>query len=202
MDQENNDNTMHEPMGDTQSPVVSAQQSDSAQGQQAEATQTTNDGISDHKMYAILGYILPFLFFLPLLSESSKNNPFARFHANQQLILLIILAAIGENSLKICLRPSSTNHENDSRCGSMRSGRSTNGSFASLNRFCGIEPTDAYSSAFGFEYITHAYVMATINTKKPHRTDVLVRIYFCTVTNDIDIDRFMICRTSTYRVPP
>jgi uncharacterized membrane protein len=94
MDQENNDNTMHEPMGDTQSPVVSAQQSDSAQGQQAEATQTTNDGISDHKMYAILGYILPFLFFLPLLSESSKNNPFARFHANQQLILLIILVAI------------------------------------------------------------------------------------------------------------
>ncbi len=94
MDQENNDNTMHEPMGDTQSPVVSAQQSDSAQGQQAETTQTTNDGISDHKMYAILGYILPFLFFLPLLSESSKNNPFARFHANQQLILLIILVAI------------------------------------------------------------------------------------------------------------
>ena len=94
MDQENNDNTMHEPMGDTQSPVVSAQLSDSAQGQQAEATQTTNDGISDHKMYAILGYILPFLFFLPLLSESSKNNPFARFHANQQLILLIILVAI------------------------------------------------------------------------------------------------------------
>lgn len=94
MDQENNDNTMHEPMGDTQSPVVSAQQSDSAQGQQTETAQPANDGISDHKMYAILGYILPFLFFLPLLSESSKNNPFARFHANQQLILLIILVAI------------------------------------------------------------------------------------------------------------
>ena len=48
------------------------------------------DGVSEHKLYAILGYILPFLFFLPLMQESSKNNAFARFHANQQLILLIL----------------------------------------------------------------------------------------------------------------
>ncbi len=56
---------------------------------------TNNTGIpasdnSDHKLFAILGYILPFLFFLPLLNEKSKHNEFARFHANQQLILLII----------------------------------------------------------------------------------------------------------------
>ncbi len=58
----------------------------------AEAAQ--NDDVSEHKLYAILGYILPFLFFLPLLQESSKNNAFARFHANQQLILLIGWAAL------------------------------------------------------------------------------------------------------------
>ncbi|HUK82565.1 MAG TPA: DUF4870 domain-containing protein [Verrucomicrobiae bacterium] len=42
-----------------------------------------------NKAFAILGYIIPILFFLPLVSESSKNSPFAKFHANQQLILLI-----------------------------------------------------------------------------------------------------------------
>lgn len=52
------------------------------------------DDAGDHKLYAILGYILPFLFFLPLLSESSKKNAFARFHANQQLILLIIVVGL------------------------------------------------------------------------------------------------------------
>ena len=58
------------------------------------AQQTPGDDISEHKLYAILGYILPFLFFLPLLQESSKHNAFARFHANQQLILLIGWAAL------------------------------------------------------------------------------------------------------------
>ncbi len=48
----------------------------------------------DHKLFAILGYILPFLFFLPLLNESSKHDDFARFHANQQLILLILGIAL------------------------------------------------------------------------------------------------------------
>lgn len=48
------------------------------------------DGVDEHKLFAILGYILPFLFFIPLISDSSKHNAFARFHANQQLILLVI----------------------------------------------------------------------------------------------------------------
>ena len=56
------------------------------------ATVSNTDSVdnSDHKLFAILGYILPFLFFLPLLNEKSKHNVFARFHANQQLILLIL----------------------------------------------------------------------------------------------------------------
>ena len=38
---------------------------------------------------AIIGYIIPILFFIPLLSDDSKKSPFAKFHANQQLIILI-----------------------------------------------------------------------------------------------------------------
>jgi uncharacterized membrane protein len=59
----------------------------------ATAPTTSTDELSDHKLYAILGYIIPFLFFLPLLQDSSKNNVFARFHANQQLLILIILVS-------------------------------------------------------------------------------------------------------------
>jgi len=42
-----------------------------------------------NKALAIVGYIIPILFFIPLINESSKNSPFAKFHANQQLVLLI-----------------------------------------------------------------------------------------------------------------
>jgi len=40
---------------------------------------------------AILGYILPFLFFVPLLDNNQGKNKFGKFHANQQLICLIFL---------------------------------------------------------------------------------------------------------------
>lgn len=60
----------------------------------AQAQSEVKTDYSDHKLYAILGYILPFLFFIPLVNDSSKNNPFARFHANQQLILLILGLAV------------------------------------------------------------------------------------------------------------
>ncbi len=52
-------------------------------------TNQTNSDESNKKMYGILGYVLPFLFFLPLVNEGSKNDPFVRYHANQQLNLLI-----------------------------------------------------------------------------------------------------------------
>jgi uncharacterized membrane protein len=47
-----------------------------------------------NKAMAIVGYIIPLLFFVPLISDA-KNSPFAKFHANQQLNLL--LAAIVVN---------------------------------------------------------------------------------------------------------
>ncbi len=49
--------------------------------------------IGQHKTIAIIGYIIPILFFIPLLSDA-KNNAFAKFHANQQLNLLIFWIAI------------------------------------------------------------------------------------------------------------
>lgn len=45
--------------------------------------------VDKNKLMAIIGYVLPILFFVPLLSEESKHSPFAKFHANQQLVLLI-----------------------------------------------------------------------------------------------------------------
>jgi uncharacterized membrane protein len=55
-----------------------------------ETANTASNTADDHKLFAIVGYILPILFFVPMVIESSKNNAFARFHANQQLSLLIV----------------------------------------------------------------------------------------------------------------
>ncbi len=62
-----------------------------------QAPQQPQGGQSDaekNKPMAIIGYIIPILFFIPLVTEA-KNSPFAKFHANQQLNLL--LAAIAVN---------------------------------------------------------------------------------------------------------
>jgi uncharacterized membrane protein len=45
-------------------------------------------GDQNNKLWAILGYIIPILFFVPLLGDQ-KNNPYVRWHANQQLDLLL-----------------------------------------------------------------------------------------------------------------
>jgi uncharacterized membrane protein len=73
--------------GEAQAQVETAPLS-TTQAQAAEPAPATQS-VGDHKLYAILGYILPFLFFLPLLQDNLKHNEFARFHANQQLLLLI-----------------------------------------------------------------------------------------------------------------
>jgi uncharacterized membrane protein len=44
-----------------------------------------------NKAMAIVGYIIPILFFIPLVTEEGKKSPFAKFHANQQLNLLLFL---------------------------------------------------------------------------------------------------------------
>lgn len=67
---------------------------DSAQQSAENIGTSRSDDMGNHKVLAIVGYILPFLFFLPLLSEEGKKNEFAMFHANQHLILLIALVIL------------------------------------------------------------------------------------------------------------
>ncbi|EKE21905.1 MAG: putative membrane protein [uncultured bacterium] len=54
---------------------------------------TANNDVNQNKAMAIIGYIIPILFFIPLVTDA-KNSPFAKFHANQQLILLIGAIAV------------------------------------------------------------------------------------------------------------
>ena len=53
------------------------------------ATQkATNDDIEKNKLNAVLSY-LGILIIIPLISEDAKKSPFAKFHMNQGLVLLI-----------------------------------------------------------------------------------------------------------------
>jgi uncharacterized membrane protein len=56
--------------------------------QPPEAPTGGGNDINDHKALAIIGYIVPILFFIPLVTEA-KSNRFAKYHANQQLNLLL-----------------------------------------------------------------------------------------------------------------
>lgn len=44
---------------------------------------------SNAKTWSIVGYIFPILFFIPLVMEDLKDNKYSKFHANQQLVLLL-----------------------------------------------------------------------------------------------------------------
>jgi uncharacterized membrane protein len=65
------------------------QQSGAEQPKQPEAPMANQGDAEKNKLMAIVGYIIPILFFIPLLNEESKKSPFAKFHANQQLVLFI-----------------------------------------------------------------------------------------------------------------
>ncbi|NBC04485.1 MAG: DUF4870 domain-containing protein [Bacteroidetes bacterium] len=67
-----------------------------------EEKQSTASGeadVSQVRLFGIIGYIFPILFFLPLVTEA-KDNSFAKFHANQQLLLLLFLI-IGNTAASI-----------------------------------------------------------------------------------------------------
>jgi uncharacterized membrane protein len=61
------------------------QQTSSDQGQAQHAPTPSAD---QHKAIAIIGYLIPILFFIPLITDA-KNDQFAKYHANQHLLLLI-----------------------------------------------------------------------------------------------------------------
>jgi len=66
-----------------------------------ERNTTTSDeaDVSQVRLFGIIGYIFPILFFLPLITEA-KDNSFAKYHANQQLLLLLFLI-IGSTAASI-----------------------------------------------------------------------------------------------------
>ena len=58
------------------------------QPNQAPDSRPAKEDAEKNKAMAIIGYILPILFFIPLITDA-KDSQFAKFHANQQLVLLI-----------------------------------------------------------------------------------------------------------------
>lgn len=55
-----------------------------------QAPQGGQSDVDKNKALAIIGYIIPILFFIPLVSDA-KNSPYAKYHANQQLNLLLFV---------------------------------------------------------------------------------------------------------------
>jgi uncharacterized membrane protein len=56
-----------------------------------EIKKASSEDVEKNKAMAIVGYIIPILFFIPLVSEDGKKSHFAKFHANQQLNVLLFL---------------------------------------------------------------------------------------------------------------
>lgn len=54
--------------------------------------------VQKNKIQAVLPYLIPILFFLPLTAENGKKSAFCKFHANQQFtwfIAVLVLNLIG-----------------------------------------------------------------------------------------------------------
>lgn len=56
--------------------------------------QFDSQDVEKNKVMAIVGYIFPILFFIPLVTDA-KNSIYAKFHSNQQLLMLIFCFAGG-----------------------------------------------------------------------------------------------------------
>ena len=79
-----------EPQTNNEEPAQSSGVPETPKSEGEQSQSNTSADLSEYRTFAILGYIIPFLFFLPLLDEKTKNVPYARFHANQQAILLVV----------------------------------------------------------------------------------------------------------------
>lgn len=67
--------------------------------EQNQTTSSNEADVSQVRLFGILGYIFPILFFLSLVTDA-KDNTFAKYHANQQLLLLLFLI-IGNTAASI-----------------------------------------------------------------------------------------------------
>lgn len=61
---------------------------------EAPKTLNSNQPTGNKKLWGVLGYIFPILFFVPLVIDELKNNSYSKFHANQQLVLLLAAVAV------------------------------------------------------------------------------------------------------------
>lgn len=52
------------------------------------------DEVQKNVIPAVLPYLFPILFFLPLIADKEKNSEFCKFHANQQLTWFIVTVVI------------------------------------------------------------------------------------------------------------
>lgn len=55
------------------------------------------EDVQKNKIQAVLPYLIPLLFFLPLTADKEKRSEFCRFHANQQFtwfITVLVLNAV------------------------------------------------------------------------------------------------------------
>lgn len=68
------------------------QQKEQSTGSNPEQKAEASD-VEKNKLMAVIGYVLPILFFIPLLTDA-KESKFAMFHANQHLVLLIFVIAV------------------------------------------------------------------------------------------------------------
>lgn len=53
------------------------------------------EDVQKNSVQAILPYLIPLLFFLPLSADKEKKSAFCRFHANQQFTWFITTLVIG-----------------------------------------------------------------------------------------------------------
>ncbi|MFW5885357.1 MAG: hypothetical protein ACOCUF_03975, partial [Patescibacteria group bacterium] len=87
---EKNQNSQEPEKEETQKQAQATAEEKQGQDQQSPQGAVANNA----KVWSIVGYILPILFFLPLVMEDLKSNKYSKFHANQQLVLLLTGIAV------------------------------------------------------------------------------------------------------------
>ncbi|MDD3608012.1 MAG: hypothetical protein PHQ20_04455 [Candidatus Moranbacteria bacterium] len=61
---------------------------------EANKSQSNDQPADTKKIWGVVGYIFPILFFVPLIMDDLKTNAYSKFHANQQLVLLLVAIVI------------------------------------------------------------------------------------------------------------
>ncbi|MCM1507364.1 MAG: hypothetical protein NC177_09565 [Ruminococcus flavefaciens] len=51
--------------------------------------------VQKNLVQAVLPYLIPLLFFLPLIADKEKRSEFCRFHANQQFTWFLVTVVLG-----------------------------------------------------------------------------------------------------------